>query len=163
MPSWSKLRLDLTFPMSYPVLLEFRSLHKYCQAEASRDSYAGRLLCSSMRLPPEIAAILCACRYSEVCTFKLRDLGCHQVHGAAICSSGLRSPAGRWMETCRWVRVLPRQDQVGSSCDQQGAGEHCTSSGTRCTGVALWVSLPACKNCGPNKVYAAKKVFRRSS
>ena len=82
-------------------------------------------LCSSMRLPPEIAAILYACRYSEACTFELRGRAPYlrMPPGPTVqhlLERPLRSPAGRWMETCRWVRV-PGQDEtqtkLGNSYD----------------------------------------------
>ena len=82
-------------------------------------------LCSSMRLPPEISAVLYACRYSEACLFELRGQvpylrmppGPNLQH---LLARPLRSPAGRWMETCRWVRA-PDQDEsqskLGNSYD----------------------------------------------
>ena len=73
-------------------------------------------LCSSMRLPPEIAAILYACRYSEACLFELigRAPYLRMPPGPTVqhlLGRPLRSPAGRWMETCRWARV-PAQDET---------------------------------------------------
>ena len=78
-----------------------------------------------MRLPPEIAAILYACRYSEACLFELigRAPYLRMPPGPTVqhlLGRPLRSPAGRWMETCRWVRV-PAQDEtqtkLGNSYD----------------------------------------------
>ena len=62
-------------------------------------------LCSSMRLPPEISAVLYACRYSEACTFELRGQvpylrmlpGPNMQH---LLARPLRSPAGRSMDPC---------------------------------------------------------------
>ena len=73
-------------------------------------------LCSSMRLPPELAAILYACRYSEACRFELtggvpRLLMPPGPTLQHLLGRPLRSFAGRWMETCRWVRV-PDQDET---------------------------------------------------
>ena len=82
-------------------------------------------LCSSMRLPPEIAAILYACRYSEACRFELigRVLRLRMPPGPTmqhLLGRPLRSLAGRWMETCRWVRVQDQdetQTKIGRSYD----------------------------------------------
>ena len=66
-----------------------------------------------MRLPPEIAA----CRYSKACIFELRGQAPYLriPPGPTVqhlLGRPLRSPAGRWMETCRWVRVPAQKTQT---------------------------------------------------
>ena len=65
-------------------------------------------LCTSLWLPPEISAILYVARYPEACCFEV--VGCvaklllpEGPGSQFLADRPLRSAAGRWMETCRWV------------------------------------------------------------
>ena len=108
MPSWGKPNLgsgfsDVLFsPVSMLESILCMSIVKPKQAEtvmqaAGLKAIVGPAvnlsLCSSMRLPPEIAAILYACRYSEACLFELigraPTFACRQVPRCSICSGGL--------------------------------------------------------------------------
>ena len=96
-------------------------------------------LCSSMRLPPEIAAILHACRYSEACRFELigRVPRLRMPPGSTmqhLLGRPLRSLAGRWKETCRWgckIRMRPKPKQAEATTSAWSWRTLCSLLGTR--------------------------------
>ena len=112
-------------------------------------------LSTSLRLPPEISHIVYACRYPEACAFVMQ-----QERPSLVFPNGptmehlligpLRSRAGRWLETCRWVSVPERpedrarigqasltvRDRVLSQCE--------TLKGARLVGSKLFSVLWRC-------------------
>ena len=71
-----------------------------------------------MRLPPEISAVLYARRYPEACLFALggQDATLLMPQGPSLhhlSARPLRSQAGRWLETCRWVSITDHPEGKG--------------------------------------------------
>ena len=86
-------------------------------------------LSTSLRLPPEVSQVLYTCRYPEACKFQMIGnlpslafpLGPAPVF---LLDRPLRSRAGRWLETIRWVSVQERQEQqtkIGQSFELGGS------------------------------------------
>ena len=125
MPSWGKSTVQLgtdepvftARSMLEPLLCLCHAKPK--QAETVMQAAGLKSICepavnislsTSTRLPPKISAILYACRYPEACLFALggRDATLLMPQGPSLhhmSARPLRSPAGRWLETCRWVSI----------------------------------------------------------
>ena len=82
-------------------------------------------LSASMRLPPEISAVLYACRCPEACLFALEGQDATLLMPQRpslhhLSARPLRSPAGRCLETCRWVSIkdhLEGKSKLGTSLE----------------------------------------------
>ena len=140
MPSWSKSTVQVganepaftARSMLDPILCLCHAKPK--QAETVMQAAGLKSICgpainislsTSMRLPPEISAVLYACRYPEACLFALggQDATLLMPQGPSLhhlSARPLRSPAGRWLETCRWVSITDHPEgksKLGTSLE----------------------------------------------